>query len=74
MKLCDVKVTYPHPEDAAWNATAPTYRDISAETDDHAIAAAQKLHSNANRRFAGSEFTVVRSVTVLCPTALPEAA
>ncbi|TCS38502.1 hypothetical protein EDC30_102241 [Paucimonas lemoignei] len=74
MKLCDVQVIYPAPEDAALNEDAPCYRNIVCETDLEAEVIAANLHDQAHRRWAGAEFVVVSCKTVLCPSALPEAA
>lgn len=74
MKLFDVIARYPLPGDEQLDANAPIYRDIVCDTDAQAIAKANNLHRAARRTFAGTEFRVSSSKTVLCPTALLEAA
>lgn len=74
MKICEVIARYPLPGDEKFDASAPVYRDIVCENEAQAIAQAQSLHLDAGRRFAGTQFKVLSSKIVLCPTALPEAA
>jgi hypothetical protein len=74
MKIFDVIARYPLPGDEQLDANAPIYRGIACDNDDQAIAKAANLHRAAGRTFAGAEFRVSSSKTVLCPTALLEAA
>jgi hypothetical protein len=74
MKIYDVLALYPAPEGTPVEQRAIQYSGIAGRDENEAITAAWGRHAAAGLRFKDVEFRVAACKTVLCPTALPEAA